>query len=99
MPPFSGQGMCTGIRDAYNLCWKLALVLRGQAQPALLDSYQQERAQLTRLVITIAVLMGQLIQARQPLATLRDSIIPLLSRLHPFSLRMPPLTSGLLMQT
>jgi 2-polyprenyl-6-methoxyphenol hydroxylase-like FAD-dependent oxidoreductase len=99
MPPFSGQGMCTGIRDAYNLCWKLALVLRGQAQPALLDSYQQERAQLTRLVITIAVLMGQLIQAPQPLATLRDSIISLLARLHPFSLRMPPLTSGLLMQT
>jgi len=99
MPPFSGQGMCTGIRDAYNLCWKLALVLHGQARPALLDSYQQERVQLTQVVITVATLMGKLIQAQQPLAWLRDSIIPLLARLHSFSLRMPPLTCGLLVET
>jgi 3-(3-hydroxy-phenyl)propionate hydroxylase len=99
MPPFLGQGMCTGIRDAYNLCWKLALVLRKQAQPALLDSYQQEREQHTRVIITIAALIGKIIQAQQPLAILRDSIIPLLARFHTFSLRMPPLTSGLLMET
>jgi 3-(3-hydroxy-phenyl)propionate hydroxylase len=99
MPPFLGQGMCAGIRDAYNLCWKLALVLRGQAQPALLDSYQQEREQLTRLIIILATLTGKIIQAQQPLAWLRDCIVPLLARFHTFSLRMPPLTSGLLMET
>jgi 3-(3-hydroxy-phenyl)propionate hydroxylase len=99
MPPFLGQGMCTGLRDAANLCWKLALVLRGLAQSTLLDSYQQEREQSTRIVITVAVLIGKIIQAQQLLATLRDSIISLLARFHTFSLRMPPLTSGLLMRT
>ena len=42
-PPTGGQGMNTGIQDAYNLGWKLALVLRGQSAPALLDSYGAER--------------------------------------------------------
>jgi 2-polyprenyl-6-methoxyphenol hydroxylase-like FAD-dependent oxidoreductase len=42
-PPTGGQGMNTGIQDAYNLAWKLALVLRGKARPVLLDSYEAER--------------------------------------------------------
>lgn len=46
-PPFLGQGMCQGVRDVANLCWKLAAVLRGdvkgQAAEALLDSYGEER--------------------------------------------------------
>ncbi len=42
-PPTGGQGMNTGIQDAYNLAWKLALVMRGGADPALLDSYEAER--------------------------------------------------------
>jgi 2-polyprenyl-6-methoxyphenol hydroxylase-like FAD-dependent oxidoreductase len=41
--PAGGQGMNTGIQDAYNLAWKLALILKGQAKPALLDSYNEER--------------------------------------------------------
>jgi 2-polyprenyl-6-methoxyphenol hydroxylase-like FAD-dependent oxidoreductase len=41
--PAGGQGMNTGIQDAYNLAWKLALVVRGQAHESLLDSYEQER--------------------------------------------------------
>jgi 2-polyprenyl-6-methoxyphenol hydroxylase-like FAD-dependent oxidoreductase len=42
-PPTGGQGMNTGIQDAYNLAWKLALVLQGAAPEALLDSYEAER--------------------------------------------------------
>jgi 2-polyprenyl-6-methoxyphenol hydroxylase-like FAD-dependent oxidoreductase len=42
-PPTGGQGMNTGIQDAYNLAWKLALVLNGEAPEALLDSYEAER--------------------------------------------------------
>jgi 2-polyprenyl-6-methoxyphenol hydroxylase-like FAD-dependent oxidoreductase len=41
--PIAGQGMNTGLQDAYNLAWKLALVIKGDAQPSLLDSYQDER--------------------------------------------------------
>jgi 2-polyprenyl-6-methoxyphenol hydroxylase-like FAD-dependent oxidoreductase len=41
--PFQGHGMNTGIQDAFNLAWKLALVCRGAASPALLDSYERER--------------------------------------------------------
>jgi len=41
--PVGGQGMNTGIQDGFNLAWKLAAVIRGKAQPALLDTYQSER--------------------------------------------------------
>lgn len=41
--PVGGQGMNTGLQDAYNLAWKLALVVKGQANQSLLDSYQSER--------------------------------------------------------
>jgi 2-polyprenyl-6-methoxyphenol hydroxylase-like FAD-dependent oxidoreductase len=42
-PPTGGQGMNTGIQDAYNLAWKMALVLRGSASADLLDTYEAER--------------------------------------------------------
>jgi 2-polyprenyl-6-methoxyphenol hydroxylase-like FAD-dependent oxidoreductase len=41
--PAGGQGMNTGLQDAYNLAWKLALVVKGRADAALLDTYEQER--------------------------------------------------------
>lgn len=61
-PPFLGQGMCAGMRDAANLAWKLAAVLRGAAPDALLDSYEAERLPHARAFIELAVEIGGLIQ-------------------------------------
>ncbi|MEP9355016.1 FAD-dependent monooxygenase [Xanthobacter sp. KR7-65] len=50
-PPTGGQGMNTGIQDAYNLAWKLALVMQGRAPVRLLDSYEAERRPVAAEVI------------------------------------------------
>lgn len=60
MPPFMGQGMCAGLRDAGNLAWKLASVCSG-ADPQLLDSYESERDPNARAFIERSVKLGQLI--------------------------------------
>lgn len=65
-PPFFGQGMCHGMRDAANLIWKLALVTRGDADMALLDSYQPERDPHVRHVVTAAVEAGRYICELDP---------------------------------
>ncbi|MBR0935460.1 bifunctional 3-(3-hydroxy-phenyl)propionate/3-hydroxycinnamic acid hydroxylase [Bradyrhizobium jicamae] len=62
-PPFLGQGMCAGIRDAANLAWKLGRVIRGEASDVLLDSYQTERHPHVREYIELAVRLGSLINA------------------------------------
>jgi len=49
--PMGGQGMNTGLQDAYNLAWKLALVVNGRADPALLDSYAAERIPVARRLL------------------------------------------------
>jgi 3-(3-hydroxy-phenyl)propionate hydroxylase len=61
MPPFLGQGMCSGMRDAANLAWKLARVVRGRCTDALLDSYQAEREPHVRSIVEAAVGFGRLI--------------------------------------
>jgi 3-(3-hydroxy-phenyl)propionate hydroxylase len=61
MPPFLGQGMCSGIRDAANLAWKLDLVVRGLAPDTLLDTYEEERSPHVRRIIDAAVLFGSMI--------------------------------------
>lgn len=60
-PPFMGQGMCAGIRDAANLAWKLTMVLQNACTDVLLDSYQQERSPHVREYITTAIALGKLI--------------------------------------
>ena len=67
-PPFTGQGMCQGIRDAANLSWKLQYVLNGKAGDALLDTYQTERSQHVRRLTTIVKEIGRIIGERDPAA-------------------------------
>ncbi len=61
MPPFMGQGLCSGIRDAANLGWKLAAILKGDGGPALLDTYQPERAPHVQAITEMAVFMGRVV--------------------------------------
>ncbi|MFF3505531.1 FAD-dependent oxidoreductase [Streptomyces sp. NPDC003247] len=53
-PPSNGLGSNTSVQDSYNLAWKIAAVLRGQAGPALLDSYTAERAPVAKRIVTRA---------------------------------------------
>ena len=66
MPPFAGQGMASGFRDAANLAWKLRLVLRGQADERILDTYTTERRAHVQYAITKSVELGQIICEPDP---------------------------------
>jgi 2-polyprenyl-6-methoxyphenol hydroxylase-like FAD-dependent oxidoreductase len=61
MPPFAGQGMCSGLRDAANLAWKLDLVLAERASARLLDSYPSERIPHVAAVIDFSMALGRVI--------------------------------------
>ena len=91
--PAGGQGMNTGIGDAVNLAWKLAAVLRRQAGPALLDSYELERIGFARQLVASTDRVFTLATSARPLALVaRTTIAPLLlaiaSRLAPVRRRL-----------
>lgn len=66
MPPFMGEGLCAGLRDANSLAWRLDLVLRGVAGDDLLDSYTPERRYQNRTSIGFSMLMGILTSTLDP---------------------------------
>lgn len=79
-PPFLGQGLCSGLRDAQNVCWKLRQVMKEGADPALLDTYQSERLPHVEQVIRMAVRFGHLIQAKnKDAADMRDFVFQTLN--------------------
>jgi 3-(3-hydroxy-phenyl)propionate hydroxylase len=63
-PPFAGQGMNSGIRDAHNLAWKLAAVIQGRLGPRLLETYEQERRKHAWGMILLALRMGKVMMPR-----------------------------------
>jgi len=79
-PPFVGQGLCAGVRDAMNLSWKIAGVLSGDLPESVLDTYEVERKPHARALIQLAKLIGvSMTQGGRAGDLLRKSIAP---RLH-----------------
>ncbi|MFN3767062.1 MAG: bifunctional 3-(3-hydroxy-phenyl)propionate/3-hydroxycinnamic acid hydroxylase [Ectopseudomonas guguanensis] len=66
-PQFVGQGMNAGVRDAYNLAWKLDAVLGGRARDSLLDSYQSERRPHAKAMIDLSIHMKNFVSTANPL--------------------------------
>jgi 2-polyprenyl-6-methoxyphenol hydroxylase-like FAD-dependent oxidoreductase len=86
--PAGGQGMNTGMVDADNLAWKLALVAAGRAPDALLDSYGQERAPVASGVLGFTDKIVGLMSMRNPAKrALRDTVLPLVTSLPPLQRR------------
>lgn len=84
MPVWQGQGFNTGIRDATNLAWKLALVVKGRAGDALLDTYTQERHSHAGAMIDLSMLVGKMfVPSNRLLRGVRNVAGPLLSRVGP----------------
>lgn len=101
-PPFMAQGMVQGLRDAANLAWKLARVLRHAAPDALLDSYQIERKPHVEATTRSAIALGRVICERDPaaaaardaqaLAAAPDGVVPTTIRQS----MLPDLTAGVI---
>ena len=97
MPVWQGQGYNSGIRDAANLGWKLAAVVNGQAEDALLDTYDIERRKHARAMIDLSTMVGRVISpTNRHVATLRDrviraaSVVPTLKR-YVLEMRFKPM--------
>lgn len=101
-PPFAGQGLNMGVRDAANLSFKLHLVLTGRASEALLDTYEAERKPQSIETVKGAVTNGNLIQTSNPLKTRLRNLIFFLARHSKLvgglfmgrGLRKPPYSEG-----
>jgi 3-(3-hydroxy-phenyl)propionate hydroxylase len=100
-PPFTGQGMCQGVRDVANLAWKLERVLRGRADAALLDTYEAERRRHVTRLTTLIKEIGAVICERDPEAARRRDERLLAEaggevRTVPRQQLIPPLEAGFL---
>lgn len=83
--PIGGQGMNTGLHDAWNLVWKLDFAVRGHGGESLLDSYNAERRPVIKHVIDMTHFMTRAMGTPSKLAqAVRDTVIPLVSRVAPF---------------
>ena len=86
--PAGGQGMNTGIMDAHNLAWKLALVASGHSPDGLLDTYGQERGPVAADVLALTHALVKLGTMTHPVRrALRNTIVPMAGRLAPVQRR------------
>ena len=83
--PFGGQGMNTGLHDVWNLVWKLDLFLKGRGNQEMLDSYSSERLPVIKSVIDTTHRLTRVMGTPSKFAqVLRNTVIPMVSRLAPF---------------
>ncbi|MGZ4185580.1 MAG: bifunctional 3-(3-hydroxy-phenyl)propionate/3-hydroxycinnamic acid hydroxylase MhpA [Solirubrobacteraceae bacterium] len=96
-PPFLGQGLCSGLRDAANVAWKLDLVLRGIAREQLLDTADAERQPQNEAIIRLAIELGKVLCELDPeAAAKRDAMLRTAG--PPPPLELAPLRAGVLHQ-
>ena len=87
--PAGGQGMNTGMQDAINLGWKLALVLNKKAHPKLLESYHEEREPIGHDVVEFTHKLTRVITMQSKVGTkIRNHLMPLLIQIEPFREKM-----------
>lgn len=65
-PPFAGQGLNSGVRDAFNIIWKIQLIVTGKADHTILESYEKERKKHVEAMIRLSVRMGSFILTSSP---------------------------------
>ncbi|MEO6025994.1 MAG: bifunctional 3-(3-hydroxy-phenyl)propionate/3-hydroxycinnamic acid hydroxylase [Candidatus Binatia bacterium] len=95
MPPFAGQGMCSGLRDAANLAWKLDLILGGTSPEVLLDTYATERIPHVSAIIDFSMALGKVICIADPAeAAARDAVMVSATESGQQSTPPPPLGIG-----
>ena len=76
MPPFLGQGLCQGIKDVYNLHWKLTGVINGTYSKKILDTYSLERRAIVKSVTETAIKQGNIVGTQNRyIALVRDFIL------------------------
>lgn len=84
MPPFAGQGLNSGIRDADNLSWKLAAVLGGTASDHLLETYETERRPHAQAMVELSVRLGDVVMTSdRRVARVRDAAVRAATRVPP----------------
>ena len=95
MPPFLGQGMASGIRDAHNVAWKLQMVLHGLADESILESYQKERYPHVENIVKQAIEFGKIIQiSDQKIADFRDNLFKFLNNIPNISTALHEIERG-----
>jgi 2-polyprenyl-6-methoxyphenol hydroxylase-like FAD-dependent oxidoreductase len=81
--PAGGQGMNTGIQDAFNLAWKIALVVHGHSPVSLLNSYNEEREPVAKMVLGLTDWLTRIATLQSTLGQqLRNALIPILTGIH-----------------
>ncbi|MBV8522385.1 MAG: bifunctional 3-(3-hydroxy-phenyl)propionate/3-hydroxycinnamic acid hydroxylase, partial [Acetobacteraceae bacterium] len=90
MPPFAGQGLCSGVRDSMALAWRLDAILRGLTRETLLDSYGSERSGHVQELIAFSVELGKVICITDPEVARQRDIDMIAAQAQPDYQPAPP---------